>query len=193
MKVQILCNNLGGVMWHRYLGIVGALGVVLATAPSAMESDQSEPPLAGLTVEDHHEIAAIPELFVERALVGDWDAVADLYHPAAIQMPPDEPAVMGREAIRHALSLTLGAEGGVRLEDFSVNIREVEGIGDLIYVRATYHLEMVITVGGEEVSVKQHGPYVNILRRDEGGGWRIFRQIYNRDHPPAVLTRGPST
>jgi ketosteroid isomerase-like protein len=150
-------------------------------------SNHFESLLAGLKAEDRHEIATIPERFVKRALDGDWDGVAELYHPAAIQMPPDQPAVEGRQAIRHALSRTLGVEGGVRLEDFSVNIREAEGIGKLVYVRAVYHLKMTVTVGGEEVSIEQHGPYINILCQDGEGHWRIYRQIYSRDHPPPTL------
>jgi len=147
-------------------------------------SSHLESLLVGLSAEDRQEIATIPERFVQRALVADWDGVAELYHPAAIQMPPDQPTVEGRAAIRHALSRTLGAEGGVRLEELSLSIREAEGIGDLVFVWAVYRLKISVTVGGEEVGIEQHGPYVNILRQDGEGHWRIYRQIYNRDHPP---------
>lgn len=139
--------------------------------------------LTDLNPADRKEIATIPERFVKRALDGDWQGVAELYHPAAIQMPPDQPAVEGREQIRRALSRTLGAEGGVRLEEFSVSIREAEGIGDVVYVRAAYQLKISVPFGDEERSIEQHGPYINILRQDEEGNWRIYRQIYSRDHP----------
>lgn len=142
--------------------------------------------LAEFSVEDREEIASIPERFVQRALRADWDGVAELYHPAAIQMPPDQAEVEGREAIRHALSRTLGAEGGVRLQDFSVSIREAEGIADRVYVRAAYHLKMQVTTDDGVRSIDQRGPYINILGRDEEGHWRIYRQIYSRDHPPAT-------
>jgi ketosteroid isomerase-like protein len=142
--------------------------------------------LGGLSTEDRQEIATIPERFVQRALDGDWDGVAELYHPAAIQMPPDQPAVEGREAIRHALCRTLGAEGGVRLEEFSVRVHEAEGIGDLVYVRAAYRLKLAVVAGDAQASIEQQGPYINILRRDESGHWRIYRQIYSRDHPPPM-------
>lgn len=140
--------------------------------------------LVGFSAEDRQEIPTIPERFVKRALDGDWDGVAELFHPDAIQMPPDQPAVEGREAIRDALSRTLGAEGGVRLEDISLSIREAEGSEELVYVRADYRIKMSVMVCGEEVSIEQYGPYINILRRDEKGHWRIYRQVYNRDHPP---------
>jgi uncharacterized protein (TIGR02246 family) len=149
-------------------------------------SNHFESLLAGLSAEDRREIARIPERFVQRALAGDWDGVAELYHPDAIQMPPDQPAVEGREAIRHALSRTLGAEGGARLEEFSVTIREAAGVGEWVYVRAAYRLKMSVTADGEELGIEQHGPYVNILRRDDENRWRIYRQIYGRDHPPPM-------
>jgi ketosteroid isomerase-like protein len=156
-------------------------------------SSHFESLLVGLSAEDRQEIPTIPERFVERALAGDWDGVAKLYHPAAVQMPPDQPAVEGREAIRHALSRTFGAEGGVRLEELSLSIREAEGIGNLVYVWASYRLKMSVTMGSGEVNIEQHGPYVNILRRDEEGHWRIYRQIYNRDHPPGIAPASPQS
>jgi ketosteroid isomerase-like protein len=142
--------------------------------------------LVGLPTEARQEIATIPERFVQLALDGDWDGVAELYHPEAIQMPPDQPAVVGREAIRKALSRTLGAEGGVRLEEFSLRIHEAEGIGELVYVRAAYRLKLTVAARDGQASIEQHGPYINILRRDDGGHWRIYRQIYSRDHPPPM-------
>lgn len=149
-------------------------------------SNDFESLLAGLGADDRREIAAIPEKFVQRALASDWEGVAALYHPDAIQMPPDQPAAEGRQAIRDALSHTLGANGGVRLEDFAVSIREAEVIGSLIYVRADYRLKVSATVGEQDATFEQHGPYINILRRDGEGRWRIYRQIYGRAHPPPM-------
>jgi uncharacterized protein (TIGR02246 family) len=147
-------------------------------------SDEFEALLTDLKPEDRKEIARIPGRFVKRSLDGDWSGVAELYHPAAIQMPPDQPAAKGREAIRDAMSRTFGAESGVRIEKFSVSIREAEGIGPLVFVRATYRMKLSVTVGAEKISIEQRGPYINILRKDEEGHWRIYRQIYGRDHPP---------
>jgi ketosteroid isomerase-like protein len=79
----------------------------------------------------------------------------------------------------------LGTEGGVTLESFSVDVVELQGVGDLAYARATYQFEISMTVDDEEITVQNQGPYMNILRPNEAGDWRIYRQIINRDHPPA--------
>ena len=150
-------------------------------------SSHFESLLSGLSADARKEIATVPERFVQRALDGDWDGVANLYHPAAIQMPPDQPAIEGHEAIGRAMSQTFGGESGVSLEDFSIHIREAEAIGELIYVRAAYRLKMTVTVGDETRNLEQHGPYINLLRRDNDGHWRIYRQIYGRDHPPSMF------
>lgn len=147
--------------------------------------------LVDLSPDDRREIATIPERFVKRALEGDWDGVAKLYHPDAIQLPPDQPPVVGRAAIRDALSHTFGDAGGVRLEDFSVSIQEAEASGELVYVRAAYFMKLRVRIGDEELSLEQRGPYVNLLRRDEDGRWCIYRQIYGRDHPPPMLGARP--
>jgi ketosteroid isomerase-like protein len=149
-------------------------------------SNNLESLLIYLAPEDRQEISMIPEKFMKRALKGDWEGVAELYHSAAIQMPPDQPEIEGREAIRDALSRTFGSEAGVKLEEFSVSVKEAEGIGSLIFVRAAYHLRMSVKTGQGMVNLEQHGPYINILRQDEEGHWRIYRQIYSRDHPPPM-------
>jgi ketosteroid isomerase-like protein len=131
-----------------------------------------------------------PKDFVKRALDGDWDGVAELYHPAAIQMPPDQPAVEGREAIRRALSRTLGAEAGVTLKDFSVCIQEAEGIADLVYVRAAYRLNMSVIVDDEAHSVEQRGPYINILRLLDSRPPRLHKiGLHRKRDPPVVCER----
>lgn len=137
--------------------------------------------------EIRQQIATIPEAYVERALAGDWDAVVRLYHQEAVQLLPDAPPVEGRDAIRGTLARLLGADGGVKLTDFSVEIEGAEMLGEAIYVQARYQFE-VEPLGEGKGAVRQHGAYVNILRQDAAGDWRIWRQFVNRAHPP----RGPA-
>lgn len=152
--------------------------LTLVATPSAAQSPPNK-----LPADTRAALERIPKAFVERALAADWEGVAELYHEDAIQMPPDAPRVEGRAAIRETLAHTLGRAGGVELDHFSVDVQEAEGAGELVYVGAAYRLSGTMTVEGRDVPFEQVGSYVNILRRDEAGEWRIYRQIYNRDHP----------
>jgi len=123
---------------------------------------------------------------VDRALAADWDAVAQLYHREALQLMPDAPPVVGRAAIRAALARQLGSDGGVRLTAFGVAIAEAELLGDTVYVRAHYRLA-VAPLGAASDTLRQEGPYVNLLCRGADGTWRIWRQFVGRAHPLAGL------
>jgi uncharacterized protein (TIGR02246 family) len=166
-------------MWTKLPAIMGVLALSIPSGASLAGATEGGP-----TADPWQEIAAIPEIYVERALAGDWDAVSELYHEEAVQVLPDSPPVEGREAIRDALSQIFGAEGGVELTGFSVDILEAEALGETVYVRATYDFEVEL-LGGAGGSVQQHGPYVNILRQDAQDNWLIWRQFVNRAHPPA--------
>jgi uncharacterized protein (TIGR02246 family) len=166
-------------MWRKFPAVIGVLALSIPSGASLAGSTEGGP-----TAGPWQEIAAIPEIYVERALAGDWDAVSELYHEEAVQVLPDSPPVEGREAIRDALSQMLGSEGGVELTGFSVDILEAEALGETVYVRATYDFEVEL-LGGAGGSVQQHGPYVNILRQDAQDNWLIWRQFVNRAHPPA--------
>lgn len=165
-------------MRTNYCLTIGAFALLVSPATSLAGSPGGE-----LAADVREEIATIPEVYVERALAGDWDGVSELYHQEAIQILPDAPPVEGRKQIRGALARMFGTEGGVRLTDFSVDIAETEVLGETVYVQATYRFD-VERLGDPGASVEQHGLYMNILRQDADGVWRIWRQFVNRAHPP---------
>jgi len=143
----------------------------------------AQTPQEALPADARAALERIPEAWVERALAADWEGIAELYHEDAVLMPIDAPAAEGRAGIRETFAHMLGRAGGVDLDHLSVEVLEVEGAGELVYVGAAYRLGGTMTVDGTETPFEQEGSYVNILRRDEAGTWRIYRQIINRDHP----------
>jgi ketosteroid isomerase-like protein len=130
-------------------------------------------------------------------VAADWEGIAELRHEDAVLMPIDAPPVSRRDAIRSAFARIPGREGGVELGHLSVEVLEAEAAGDLVCVGAAYRHGGTVTADGREVHFEQEGSYVNILRRGEGGAWRICRQIINRDHPqpdpgPSRISRSHS-
>jgi ketosteroid isomerase-like protein len=93
-------------------------------------------------------------------------------------MPPDEPAVIGKERIR--------ARNGAALDRFTFDIgitnQEVRTAGDLAVARGTYKAVLSPKQGGGPISID--GKYMSILLKQPDGSWRIHRDIFNSNVPP---------
>ena len=128
---------------------------------------------AGLTDADRDAIHALGQAWADGAKANDWAAVAALYSADGILMPPNAPAVEGRQNIQDFLA-AFPAVTDMQLEDV-----DVDGCGDLAYVRGVY--SMTMTVG--EAPVTDTGKYVTILKKQADGSWSMYRDIYNSDVP----------
>jgi uncharacterized protein (TIGR02246 family) len=137
-----------------------------------------QPPAQGagpLTEEDVAAIEASPDAFAEAMLAGDWAAVAALYTEDAVFMPPNEAAVEGRAAIQARL------EPFPPFAQFEATILEIDGSGNLAFVRATY--SEAYTVEGTPEPIHDTGKYVEIWRKQPDGKWLIAVEIWNSDSP----------
>jgi uncharacterized protein (TIGR02246 family) len=152
--------------------------VLLAALALALASTACQPPAqeaAGLSEEDVATIAASPDAFAEAMLAGDWAAVAALYTEDAVFMHPNRPAVEGRAAIQARM------EQLRPFEQFEATIVEIDGRGDLAFVRATY--SETYTVEGTPEPIHDTGKYVEIWRKQPDGSWLIAVEIWNSDLP----------
>jgi len=98
----------------------------------------------------------------------DAEGLAALYTQDAVLLPPNEPAVFGRDAIR-ATHQELFATG-----DFKIDIEALETVidGQLAYVAGRYRMW---TDDGDLVD---RGKYIEIWRA-VNGEWLIHRDMYN--------------
>ena len=107
---------------------------------------------------------------------GDLEAILDLYAEDTVQMPPDTPAIMGKQDLRDAL--------GVFLEQYAVeltaNVQDVRVSGDLAYARVSFEQSTTPRDGGE--TIHEVGKWVLISQREAGGEWKIVSEIWNVDH-----------
>ena len=108
---------------------------------------------------------------------GDVEAEVSRFTEDGIYMWPDGPSIEGHEALREWFQRRF-ARVDVRLEN---ETKEIEVFGEWAFERGTYvaHIRPKTGDGAEVV----RGKYVNILRRQPDGSWRIARSIRNRDHP----------
>jgi ketosteroid isomerase-like protein len=108
---------------------------------------------------------------------GDVDAEVSRFTEDGIYMWPDAPAIEGRSAL-HEWFQQRFARVEAQLEN---DTQELEVFGDWAFERGTYVARIRPKNSDHVVAVR--GKYLNILRRQPDGSWKIARRIRNRDHP----------
>lgn len=155
-------------------GLCGlALGMVVflgGCGPELHEDTRGQQP-------DHAAVTtAVEGIWEEYAAslnAGDLDRWLSLWTEDGIQMPPDEPPVVGKEQIRVRNQAFLDQF----TFDMSITNAEVGAAGDWAYARGIYKATLTPKEGGAPISID--GKYMTILKRQSDGSWRIHRDIFN--------------
>ncbi len=153
------------------LRLVGSLGLLLVLAVVPVRAQT-----AALGDKDKAAIRASTDAFVKSVLAADFVAVSNLYTEGATLMPPNQLAAQGRPAILAWMKAFPPAK------ELALKIVEIEGRGDLAYVRGEF--AMAVAPPGAPGPVKDSGKYVEVRRRDKDGSWKIAVDIFNSDLPP---------
>lgn len=143
-----------------------------------------KPPPVPISDADKAALRAAHDKFAEQALAKNWAAVAGMYAENATVMPPNQAAVSGRAAIQTWLTAFPTTTA------FKLTVDEVEGLGDLAYVRGTY--DLTLTVPGAPGPVNDHGKYVDVNRRNADGTWSMTNDIWNSDLPAQAPPPAPA-
>ena len=129
---------------------------------------------AALTADDRAAIEATTQAWAKAALAGDWVALAATYAEDAVLLPPNHEAVEGRAAIQAYF------ETFPPVSDMQLHPIEVDGEGDVAYVRGHYVLTM--TPEGSD-PINDSGHYLEVRRKQADGSWLTYRDIYNSELP----------
>ena len=124
--------------------------------------------------EDEAAIRAASQSYVETALASDYNAWIELLADDAVFMPPNETRHEGRDDIFTWVNTF------PETTSLTVTPAEIEGLGDLAFVRGAYTLTVVMPESGP---MSDRGNYIEIWQRQADGSWRIFRDIWNSDQP----------
>jgi uncharacterized protein (TIGR02246 family) len=143
---------------------------LLLTVLSLLACQASGP--SGLTQADRDAIAEISTAFLEAARGQDWTALAATYTEDAILMPPNQHAVQGRTAIQAFF------ENFPPMSDMTLENVEVEGVGDMAYIRGIY--SMTINMDGVEPMVDT-GKYLEVRKKQADGSWLLHRDMFSSD------------
>jgi uncharacterized protein (TIGR02246 family) len=130
-----------------------------------------------LATADANAIRGALDAYVSAANAGDAARWAALYTEDAVMMPPNSPTVEGRAAIESWLAML-----PVKIMDAEGMALEVEGAGEVAYLRGTYSMNLQIP--GVPDPVEQRGKLLQIYARQPAGSWLLARDIWNVDAAP---------
>jgi ketosteroid isomerase-like protein len=106
---------------------------------------------------------------------GDSSGLASMYTADAKLMGANMPAASGRSAIQTAFAGMFSAMGPIDLKTTAVDIW---GDEDMLIEEGTYAMSQK----GKEID---RGKYI-VLWKMEDGKWKLFRDCFNSDLPPAA-------
>ncbi len=112
--------------------------------------------VGALTAEDLSTIQSSSHEFAKHMVAHNFDELVKLYTHDAVLMPPNHPAVEGRDALLAWLKTFPKAS------TFSLSISDIGGYGDVAYVRG--HATMTLHPEGARGPVEEVMKYVEIRR-----------------------------
>ena len=130
-----------------------------------------------LATADATAIRGALDAYFSAANAGDAARWAALYTEDAVMMPPNSPTVEGRAAIESWLAML-----PVKITDAQGMAREVDGTGNVAYLRGTY--SMSLQIPGLSGSIEQRGKLLQIYARQPAGSWLLARDMWNADAAP---------
>ena len=125
-------------------------------------------------------VNAIWREYEDSLLAGDADRWIAQWMEDGVQMPPNMPPRVGKETIYTAVS---GFLSQFEYTEFAIENEDVEVNGPLAFARGTYAASFVAKSGGDPTHIE--GKYMTIMRQQPDGSWKIYRDIFNSNVPPA--------
>ena len=130
------------------------------------------------------DITAIKEMLNRYALItnaGDWDRWISLWADDGVQMPPDDPARIGKEQIRAGMKPLFDQ---LNLDIVIQSIEDARIYGDLGFTRCIYTLKATPKAGGETIDVMPEGKALTLYERQPDGSWKIVYDCFNSSTAP---------
>ena len=151
--------------------------VLVALAMAGVGCQPAAQEAGPLSDADVAAIQSVVDRLIEADLAGDWDAVAALFADDCVFMMPNQPALEGKAAWRAMVD-----EVKPTIHAVTVDVDEIEGRGDLAYIRGTYAETLSF---GENEPLDLEGKYVWVLEKQADGSWLVTVGISNSNQPEA--------
>jgi uncharacterized protein (TIGR02246 family) len=173
-------------MHSTRLGLVALLGLGAACQPrprteTAMAEGGSDAAAAAASLSDQDKanVRAVDEAWARAAKAGDGAAITALYTSDAVLLPPGEKMMKGEGSKKYWVDFTNGFTGDVELKTMAV-----EGGGDVATAIGTYKMALTPKKPGAKPLPTEEGKYMEVLKRQDDGSWKIAYDIWNPDPAP---------
>ena len=150
--------------------LTGLVSVLLFAAACSGPAPQE------FTTKDAGDIRQQHDAFVAAFNTKDVKKVLDIYAENSVFMPPNEPIIRGKDALKNFYA-DLFKRGATNLK---MDVTEVSGHGPLAYQSGTYEMEIKPQAGAPG---RDRGKYLFVLRKLQIG-WKYEYTMWNSDLPP---------
>jgi uncharacterized protein (TIGR02246 family) len=174
-------KHLTGRVWFVGVCLMLVVALVAACAPvqplEVSAQAAAEPDVEAVSAE----IEAAFDEYAASLNAGDVERWIQLWTEDGVQSPPNTAPRFGRDTILAAIS---AAAERIYWEDFEIDIEEVLVAGDLAIARGMYTVTNVPKDGSAPIPVD--GKYTSTFQRQPDGSWKLYRDIFNSNVPPAA-------
>jgi ketosteroid isomerase-like protein len=130
--------------------------------------------LGPLTTEELATLRGLVDDWVRACLEAKWDELASMLTDDVVFLPPNEPIVKGKNAVRSWF------DRFPAIKAFAATLENAEGLGDLASARGTFTLDIEPSPGQP---LHLTGKWVSLYRKQPNGNWLCALDIWNTDHP----------
>ena len=135
-----------------------------------------------VTVSDSASVDATTTAFHQALRTNDLEKVMSYVADDVLFMPPGEPPVRGRDAMRRWMTSFLAQ---YRTSSLTLANREVRVGNGWAVELGTYEWSLQPVAGGS--AVVDRGNYMQVWTGSGNGTWRFAREVYNSSVPPAPV------
>ncbi len=156
------------MIYARKRAALGCIGILLFVAgckqqPSTAETEQ--------TIRD------LDAQWAKTAGTHDLDGTVAYYADDAVLLPPNEPLISGKAALRTSWTALLAPNIALTWHAGKVDVSQS---GDLAYVVGSYDLS---TKDAQGKPVSDHGKTIEVFRKQSDGTWKVVADMYSSDLP----------
>ena len=167
---------------QRMIGLL----ILVALVFSACQPIVAEPMAQSSAQDVTAAVNAIWDEYEAGVVAGDVDRWIAQWTDDGVQMPPNEQFVEGKDNIYARVGARMQAGP---TDEMEITALETQSAGDWAYSRGVYSVAFPLD-NGEQGFVD--GKFMTILQRQPDGSWKIHRDIFNSNVPPAPVA-APAT